>query len=315
MSSAVIECRDVVKSYRTSKWKKLPVLTGVNLEVSEGECFTLLGSNGAGKSTLIRLLMNITSPGTGEATVFGRPCHKLQSTDYYSIGYVSEAQEIPRHFTIQSWLKYIAPLYPSWDRDFADQLMKTFDLDPKKKIRNLSRGMRMKVALISAIAYRPRLLLLDEPFSGLDPLVRDEFVQGILEVTEGEGWTIFMATHDLEEVDRLTDRVGILEGGKMVLNESVDLLRSRFIRVHISLPTDQVARHVEAEFPKGWIDIQQESNRLFLVESQFKNRALSTTQIKELFGEEVRVEFIPVSIRDTFVSVARSLRTGNSLEI
>ena len=154
--------------------------------------------------------MNLIEPTEGSATVFETDSRQLGVPDFQRIGYVSENQEIPGWQSIRKYLDYLAPFYPSWDHDFEKKMLADFELDPKQRIGSLSRGMKMKVALISSIVFRPRLLVLDEPFSGLDPLVRDEFIQGVLEITDREGWTIFLASHDIEEVERLSDTIGIL---------------------------------------------------------------------------------------------------------
>ncbi len=312
MSEPIIKCENLRRRYRRHALtlRTKPVLEGVDLEVLEGECYTLMGSNGAGKSTLIKLLMNLIKPGSGYAAIDGTPCSKLSRLDLQKIGFVSESQEIPEAVTIRYWLDYLAPFYPTWDRDFEKQLLKDLDLDPRQRVRSLSRGMRMKLALIAAIAYRPRLLILDEPFSGLDALVRDEFISGLLEVTNAEGWTMFMASHDFDEVERLTDRLGMLHEGRMILNESVDDLRSRYTRVHVSLPESFCLDR--DKLPSHWGDLQSEGSELYFVDSAFENREKTEADINRVFESCKRLDLMPISLRDTFVSIAREMKTAKT---
>ncbi len=157
--------------------------------------FGLVGSNGAGKTTTIKILMNILKPNAGHAEVFGIPSRQLGPQDLERIGYVSENQEMPDRMTVGGFLAFLKPFYPIWDDARAEELVRQFDLPPGRKLRDLSRGMRMKASLASSLAYRPRLLVLDEPFSGLDPLVRDELIEGILEGAADA--TIFVSSHEL----------------------------------------------------------------------------------------------------------------------
>src|SRR5262249_41009916 len=153
---------------------------------------------------------------------------RLGPVQFADLGYVSESMNLPLWMTVTQFLDYCRPLYPRWDKDFEKRLLTQFELPPQAKLRHLSRGMRMKAALLSSLAYRPKLVILDEPFSGLDPLVRDEFIRGLLELTEEEGWTVFISSHDIEEVQRLADRVAIINRGRLELDETSTSLQSRF---------------------------------------------------------------------------------------
>ena len=127
--------------------------------------------------------MNILEPSSGEATVLGTRSTRLGPAQFQQIGYVSENQELPDWMTVGELLAYCKPMYRDWDDVFCTSLLRQLDLDPKQQIKSLSRGMKVKAALLSSLAYHPRLLILDEPFAGLDALVREEFIRGILELT------------------------------------------------------------------------------------------------------------------------------------
>ena len=166
----------------TCRYGRTEAVRDLTLEVTPGTIFAFLGPNGAGKTTTIRTLINIVRPSSGRATVLGVDSTRIGPADLAAIGYVSENQQMPPWMTVEELLAYCRPFYPSWDVSLCRKLVADFDLPLGAKIGRLSRGMRIKAALVSALAYRPRLLILDEPFSGLDPVVRDDLVRGVLEL-------------------------------------------------------------------------------------------------------------------------------------
>ena len=153
------------------------MLNGLNLAVPEGSLYGLLGPNGAGKTTTIKILMNIIGASGGRAEALGVDSRRLGPKSFAQIGYVSENQEMPEWMTVEYFLAYLRPFYPAWDVAREKELLRQFELPLDRKLKHLSRGMRMKAALASSLAYRPKLIVLDEPFTGLDPLVRDEFIR------------------------------------------------------------------------------------------------------------------------------------------
>jgi len=163
------------------RFRRVEALTGLDLDVPEGAIYALVGPNGAGKTTAIKILMNIYRATSGRAEVFGAASTTIAGRSFCSIGYVSENQELPGWMRVDAFLSYLRPFYPSWDRDLENELVSKFELPRDRKLKELSRGMRMKAALASALAYHPRLIVLDEPLGGLDPLVRDELIEGLLE--------------------------------------------------------------------------------------------------------------------------------------
>src|SRR5262245_58104796 len=156
----------------TKRFRKLTVLRDLELEVPEGAIFALLGPNGAGKTTLLKTLLNIVPPDSGSATVLGVDSRSIGPDQLTRIGYVSENQRLPYWMTVAGLLSYCKPFYPDWDDAVASRLIGLLRLPLDRRLSELSRGVRLKAALVSSLAYRPRLLILDEPFSGLDVLVR-----------------------------------------------------------------------------------------------------------------------------------------------
>ena len=219
---------DLVKSFGDA-----PVLTGLNLEVPEGSVYGMLGPNGVGKTTTILIAMNILQPTSGNVEVMGVPSRNLGPSDFTRIGYVSENQELPEWMTVAYLLRYLKPFYPSWDQNYAEQLVRQFDLPLSRDLRRLSRGMRMKAALVGALAYRPRLLVLDEPFSGLDPLVREEVIEGLIE--SASETTIFDLLACLGEIESFASHIGYLDRGRLQFSEEMSSLTARFREVEVTV--------------------------------------------------------------------------------
>src|SRR3954468_6856104 len=217
---------NIIETHTLSRrFGKMDAVHELNLGVPAGSIFALLGPNGAGKTTPIKGLMNLLPTPTGAASVLGVDSRKRGEREFAQIGYVSENQQMPLWMTVRQLLDYCRPFYPTWDCDLERTLLAQFALPEDRKLKHLSRGMLMKAALLSSLAYRPKLLVLDEPFSGLDPLVRDEFIRGVLEVSASGDWTVLVSSHDIEEIERLCDRVALLDHGRLQLNETTEALQ------------------------------------------------------------------------------------------
>ena len=220
----------------TRRFQRNFALQLASFRVPTGSITALLGPNGAGKSTALKIALNLLKPSVGKALTLGTDSRKLGPNQLERIGYVAEGMELPLWMSIDQFLSWCRPLYPTWDPELESSLRKQFALPGDRKLKQLSRGQRMKTALIAALAYRPELLILDEPFSGLDPLVRDEFIHGLLELADGEGFTVVLSSHDLEETARLADHIVFLNHGHVHLDESTDSLLATHRRVEILLP-------------------------------------------------------------------------------
>src|SRR5262245_22411745 len=173
----------------------LDAVQGLDLHVKEGSATALVGANGAGKSTTIRVIMNLLQPDSGSAEIMGRDSRMLSPAELRRIGYVAESQKLPAALKLGEFLSYLASLYPNWDNGVAASLIERLQLDTEQRIGRLSHGMRMKASLVGALSYRPKLLVLDEPLTGLDPLVRDQLLENLL--GHAEGTTILISSHEL----------------------------------------------------------------------------------------------------------------------
>ena len=219
----------------TCRYGRTRAVADLTMHVPTGSIYALLGPNGAGKTTTLKALMNLRPPASGVARVLGVDSRALGPADLARIGYVSENQRIPSNLTIGEVEAFCRPWYPTWDAALATELRERFGLDPRARIKTLSRGTRLKVQCLLALAPRPRLLILDEPFSGLDPVVRDDLTTGVLSLADRDGWSVLLTSHEMDDVERLADHVGFLAGGALLVEEPMQTLLARFRRVEVAL--------------------------------------------------------------------------------
>jgi ABC-2 type transport system ATP-binding protein len=294
---------NIIETNRLSRrYWRTEALRDLTLSVPTGSVFALLGSNGAGKTTAIKVLMNLLPPSGGEARVLGVDTRRLGEKERAQIGYVSENQKLPLWMTVRQLLDYCRPFYPTWDTALEAKLLAQFDLPPDRKLKHLSRGMLMKAALLSTLAYRPKLLVLDEPFSGLDPLARDDFVRGILEASELGDWTVLVSSHDIEEVERLADNVALLENGRLRFSETTESLLGRFRRMEVTVPGPVST----GTAPAGWLELEQKGGLVRFVATDFGSG--TTEQTCRGHFPEGAVVAHPMTLREIFVTYARENR-------
>jgi ABC-2 type transport system ATP-binding protein len=286
----------------TKKFRQVEALRSVNLEVPQGSIYALVGPNGAGKTTAIKILMNIFPPTLGRAQVLGTDSCKLAGRDFAEIGYVSENQELPSWMRVDAFLSYLRPFYPGWDRKLEADLVKQFDLPLDRKLRHLSRGMRMKAALASSLAYRPRLIVLDEPFTGLDPLVRDELIESMLECAADA--TVLISSHDLAEIESFASHVGYLEQGRLLFSQEMTALSGRFRDVELTL---DVPASMPEKIPETWMQTDISGPVVHFVASNF-DEGRTTAEIGQVFGGARNVTFTSMSLRSIFLAMAKSGR-------
>jgi ABC-2 type transport system ATP-binding protein len=290
-----IETEDLTRRFRHAD-----AVNGLSLRVPAGKIFALVGPNGAGKTTTIKLLMNLIRPTRGAVRVLGVDSKRLGPAQLTRIGYVSESQRLPDWMTVDEMLEYVRPFYPTWDVEFCAGLRGRLGLSDRKRLRSLSRGTRMKAALLASLAYRPELLILDEPFSGLDPLVRVELTEALLELPGERTWTVFLSSHDIEEVERLADVVGFIDGGRLVFAESVESLLARFKLVEVVAREGNIRA---APMRPEWISQGTAGRTLRFVDTDH-SAPDATARIAACFpGSDVHP--LEMSLRDIVVVVAR----------
>ena len=225
----------------TRRFEHKLALNNVSLQVPRGRVFGLVGENGAGKTTLIKHVLGLLKAESGSVRVFGFDPVAAPVAVLSRIGFLSENRDLPPWMRVDELLRYTRAFYPQWDPAFAEELRNQFGLDPSAKIRNLSRGENAKAGLLLALAFRPELLLLDEPSSGLDPLVRRDILEAIIRTVADEGRTVFFSTHLLDEVERVADDVAMMFDGQVVLKGPLDQVKENHHRLVLRFESPQPA--------------------------------------------------------------------------
>lgn len=209
------------------------ILDNVNLQVKKGSIYGLIGPNGAGKTTLIKCLVGIYKPESGNAIINGE--NIIENTKVKSrLGYVSDYQYFYPNFKISEMKQFYKNIYPMWNEERYESLKKLFKLDENKKIRHLSKGMKTQVSLLLNLSIMPNVLILDEPTSGLDPVIKREVLNLLVEEVSANETTILISTHNLGELERICDHVGIIYGGKLLAEENIDELKTKVRKIQVA---------------------------------------------------------------------------------
>jgi ABC-2 type transport system ATP-binding protein len=280
----MIRARDLTKGFG-----KVRALDGCTFDVPAGAVFALLGSNGAGKTTAINILMNIVRPTSGFAEI---------DVDRGSIGYVAEGRQLPDWMKAREFFAYCRPFYPGWSTEDLDALVRQYSIPLDRRLRDLSRGMRAKAALTAALASRPRLLILDEPFGGLDVVVRDQLIETIAERTPET--TVLIASHELTDLETFATHIGYLAEGKIQFVEEMAGLAERFREVEIVLPGGAAPpKHA----PDHWLGVKQASSLVRFTDSHFNARECES-EVRRQFGEVNEITVRPLPLRSIFKALA-----------
>jgi ABC-2 type transport system ATP-binding protein len=206
----------------TRRFGRKTALDAVSLTVPRGAVFGLVGENGAGKTTLIKHVLGLLRAAAGSVRVFGRDPVRDPVSVLSRIGYLSEENDLPGWMRVDELLRYVRAFYPGWDDAYAEELRQAFGLNPAARVKDLSKGQRARAGLLIALAYRPDLLVLDEPSSGLDPLVRRDILVAIIRTIADEGRTVLFSSHLLDEVERVSDHVALIHQGRIALCAGLD---------------------------------------------------------------------------------------------
>jgi ABC-2 type transport system ATP-binding protein len=214
-------------------------LTDVSLAVTPGCVFGLVGENGAGKSTLIKHLLGLWRAQTGTVRLFGLDPVSDAVAVLGRIGYLSEEPDLPGWMRVGEVLRYTQAFYPRWDTSYAEHLRDQFGLDPGARVKTLSKGQRARLGLIAAEAHRPDLLILDEPSSGLDPIVRRDILEAIIRTVADQGRTVIFSSHLLDEVERVSDHLAMLHRGTLRFCAPLDDIKARHRRIVLQFERPQ----------------------------------------------------------------------------
>jgi ABC-2 type transport system ATP-binding protein len=230
MTEPLIELANVEKAYRYFR------LSDAHLRLEAGQIMGLVGPNGAGKSTTIRILMGMVRQDSGEVRVLGRPMPREQAAAKRDIGFVSEDMRLYGAATLAWHMRFVASIDPGWDAKYAELLVRRFNLHPDQPVKALSHGERVKATLLLALARRPRLLLLDEPTTGLDPVARHEVLAELMDALRDERRAILFSSHNTHDVEQISDVITFLDRGRVVESSEKETLLDRWRRVHLDVP-------------------------------------------------------------------------------
>jgi ABC-2 type transport system ATP-binding protein len=228
--SFIIETAELRKRY-----DDVEALCGINLQVPAGSICGFLGRNGAGKTTTIKVLLGMARPTSGVARVFGLAAETPDGSLAIRrrTGFVSDDKDLYGYMSVAAMIRFTAGFFPRWRQDLEQRYLHKFELPSERKVKDLSRGMRTKLALLLALCRSADLLILDEPTSGLDPAMTEEVLQILVAHVAGEAMTVFFSSHQIAEIDQIADRVAIIHRGRIVVAGALDDLRENFRRIQL----------------------------------------------------------------------------------
>lgn len=247
MSDLAIELNGVGKTYRYFS------LDHIDLKVPEGQIMGLIGPNGAGKSTTIRILMGLVHQDCGEVRVLGRRMPAEQVAAKWDIGFASEDMRLYEWMTLGWHMDFIQSIYPGWDAKYAQVLLKRFGLHTDQKIKGISHGQRVKATLLLTLARKPKLLVLDEPTTGLDPVARHEILRELTNVMADEGRSILFSSHNTQDVEQISDQITFIDRGRIIDSMDKELYLDRWRRLRLEVPLG-----IELPALPGIIGVRQE---------------------------------------------------------
>ena len=218
--------------------KKYPFfsLDNIHLQVPQGQIMGLIGPNGAGKSTTIRILMGLVHQDCGEVRVLGQRMPAEQVAAKWDIGFASEDMRLYESMTLGWHMRFIQSIYPDWDAVYAQLLLKRFGLRAEQKFKGLSHGQRVKSTLLLILARRPKLLILDEPTTGLDPVARHEILRELTAVMADEGRSILFSSHNTQDVEQISDQITFIDRGRIIDSMDKELYLDRWRRLRLEVP-------------------------------------------------------------------------------
>lgn len=269
---SIISIKNLTKTYGKNRG-----IVDVNLEIKESEIFGFIGPNGAGKSTTIKVLLNMIFPTSGEAKIFGLDCVTETDKIKENLGYVPSEVRYYDNMKVRELIEYAKSFHKNVDSGYVDELCSLFEVELDKNISELSLGNKKKVAIVQAVLHKPRLLILDEPTNGLDPLVQQKLFNTLLKL-KGEGTTIFLSSHNLTEVEEFCDRVAIIKEGKIIdVRNILDFSHKKVKRVTLKLNEniEEVlkgigAENMEADKNSISFNYNDDINKLLILLTKYK---------------------------------------------
>ena len=247
MTDLAIELCGVSKKYRRF------TLDNIDLKLPNGQIMGLIGANGAGKSTTIRIVMGLVHQDSGEARVLGYGMPAEQVAAKWSIGFASEDMRLYDSMTLGWHMNFISSIFPGWDASYAQLLLKRFGLPADQKLKGMSHGQRVKAALLLVLARKPKLLVLDEPTTGLDPVARHEILRELTKVMADDGRSILFSSHNTQDVEQIADQITFIDRGRVIDSMDKEAYLDRWRRLRLEVPSG-----IELPALPGIIDVQQQ---------------------------------------------------------
>jgi ABC-2 type transport system ATP-binding protein len=290
MTESAIEVKQLHKQFVNGK----PVLDGIDLQIPRGQVVGLLGLNGSGKTTLIKCLLGLLRPTSGTVTVLGRDAWQLDDQQKIRMGYVPQEIMLYPWMTVRQTVEYVSAFYSTWDRVWADELLRRWELPLKDRFGPLSVGQKQKLALVLALGHRPEMLILDEPVASLDPVARRWFLESILEMAADERHTVLFSTHITSDLERVASHVALMKDGRVVFHDELDVLKDQVKRLRMtsvndfpasfsvadSLRTEVQGRHAVVTVPMASEQLLEELRERWQVEL-----AVEDLNLEEIFLE------------------------------
>jgi ABC-2 type transport system ATP-binding protein len=290
-----------VQFENVSKRYKHFTLDNVDIELPVGSVMGFIGANGAGKSTTIRILMGLIHQDQGAVHVLGHPMPQEQAAAKLDIGFVSEDMRLYGPASLAWHMRFIRSIYPRWDQTYAESLLRRFDLKPEQKIKGLSHGQRVKAALLLALARRPRLLVLDEPTTGLDPVARREVLGELMAVLADEDRTILFSSHNTLDVEQISDQITFIDRGRIIDTGSKEIFLDRWRRLRLMVQPDVVLPTLP-----GIVEVGGSSRLPVLTTNRFEPAMVSLCQ---QIGATVQA-VDAMTLEEIFVANVQSRRVG-----
>jgi ABC-2 type transport system ATP-binding protein len=259
MSESAIHMEGVGKQYRFF------TLSNICLDLQPGTIMGLIGPNGAGKSTTIRILMGLVHQDQGKVRVLGRRMPDEQVAAKWDIGFASEDMRLYENMTLAWHMEFIRSIYPNWDNSYAQVLLKRFGLLAEQKIKGLSHGQRVKSTLLLILARRPKLLVLDEPTTGLDPVARHEILRELTDVMADEGRSILFSSHNTHDVEQISDRITFIDRGRIIDSMDKEAYLDRWRRLRLEIPNG-----MQVPSLPGIIDVKRSGRLAVAIANQFE---------------------------------------------
>src|SRR5580765_4296204 len=295
MSDVALTMNGVGKRYRFFE------LDDVHLELPHGHIMGFIGPNGAGKSTTIRILMGLVRPDRGSVAVLGHPMPEQQAAAKWDIGFASEDMRLYDAATFDWHMRFIRSIFPSWDEQYAQLLLKRFDLQPAQHIKGLSHGQRVKAALLLVLARRPRLLILDEPTTGLDPVARHEILRELTDVMSDDRRSILFSSHNTQDVEQISDQITFIDRGRIIDSSDKETFLDRWRRIRVELPSG-----VQLPAMSGVIDVQQAGRLAIATTNAFDTRLPGAYE-----AAGIRVQTVEnMTLEEIFVANVQHSREG-----